>query len=317
MNRLIVFCGLSVALPLFAGCALFQSNAVPPSPTLTGVAAQNTAWRDQVHRGPHGGTPSFGPLSDAKKAVQAAQSQNRVDDFDSQSLSQAKEKLSEAKKAWQDLADKKKPSNDALAKVAGKAHRARRLAQIAQYTAQREIGLKQLNQLQSQQQQQQMAVSGGNISGSDLVKKRVVPEMLGSLHFQSGTARLTEDSHAVVKKLAKLVQAHPQLGVAIFGFTDSSEPSDSKLQAFVEATPKLKKQHPNHDQKVKAYQQGLADARARDVAQLLVQAGVDPHHIGARGMGASHPVASNDSTSGRRQNNRAEAVMVPLKQSGG
>ena len=52
---------------------------------------------------------------------------------------------------------------------------------------------------------------------------------------------------------------------------------------------------------------------ARDVAQLLVQAGTDPDRIGARGMRNQHPIASNDTPAGRRKNERAEAIMVPLE----
>lgn len=317
MKRLIMICGVSTVLPLFAGCALFRSNPVPPPPSLTGAAAQNAAWHDAIHRSPQEGMPTFGPLSGAEKAVKDAQAQPQVKQFDNDSLTQAEQALSQARSDWKAIADKHKRSGDALGHVAEEANRAQRLAQIAQYTAQREIGLTRLKQLQAQQQQQMTASSGGgSMSTQELVGKRVVPEMLGSLQFQSGTARLTEDSHPVIDRLAKLVQAHPKLGVAIFGFTDNSEPPADRLQAFVNANSKLKKQNPSHEQKVQAYHQGLSDARARDVAQLLVQAGVDPQRIGARGMAASHPVASNDTASGRQQNERAEAVMVPLKKQG-
>lgn len=314
MKRLFIICGLTAAL---SGCALFGSGSVPPSPDLTGVAAQNTAWRNAIHRGPNGGTPTFGPLSDAESAVKAAETQAQVNQFDSQSLSQARQALDQAQSDWQSIADKKKRSDDALANVADEAHRAQRLAQIAQYTAQREIGLGQLNQMQAQQPNSMGSSSSGQGATSrQLAGQRVVPEMLGGLHFQSGTARLTQSSHPVIGRLAKLAQAHPKLGVAIFGFTDNSEPSADQLQAFVNANSKLEQQNPDHEQQVEAYHQGLSDARARDVAQLLVQAGVDPHRIGARGMGASHPAASNDSAAGRRKNERAEVVMVPLKHRG-
>ncbi|KEZ75661.1 OmpA family protein [Salinisphaera hydrothermalis] len=321
MNRLLLLCTVAVVLPLFAGCAVFRSNPVPPSPSLTGVAAQNAAWHDEIHRSPTGDTPTFGPLTDAEDAVQAAQTQPQVSQFDSQSLTQAQQALAQAKNDWQAIANKKKRSADALAKVADEAHQAQRLAQIAQYTAQREIGLKQLNQLQAQQQRSMMASSSGGggraMSTRDLAGKRVVPDMLGALHFQSGTARLTQDSHPVIGRLAKLAQAHPKLGVAIFGFTDNSAPPAGQLKAFINANPNLKNQHLSHAKQVQAYHQGLSDARARDVAQLLVQAGVDPHRLGARGMGESHPIASNATASGRRKNERAEVVLVPLQKRGG
>lgn len=322
MTRLIFAATLSVVLTLFAGCAAFDSDSVPPRPSLTGMQAENVAWRDAIHRSRNGGAPTFEPLSDAEDAVQAAESQKRVNDFDAKSLTQAKQALKQAQSDWQAIADDDDRSDQALAKVATEANRAERLAQIAQYTAEREIGLDQLEQMQAQQQQQrqrQQSLSGGTVAagGGRLVGRRVVPEMLGSLQFQPGTARLTEDSHSVIDRLAKLMAAHPKRGVAIFGFSSNSEPPAQQLKAFVNANPQLQKQDLGHDQQVQAYHKGLSEARARDVAQLLVQAGVDPHRLGARGMGASHPVASNETASGRRKNDRAEAVIVPLNQNGG
>ncbi|WP_423821609.1 OmpA family protein [Salinisphaera sp. SPP-AMP-43] len=320
MLRLIFAATLTVALFGFAGCAAFDSDSVPPRPSLTGMQAENVAWRDAVHRSRHGGLPTFEPLSDAEDAVQAAEAQKRIDEFDAKSLSQAKQALKQAQDDWQAIAEDDDRSDQALAKVATEANRAERLAQIAQYTAQREIGLEQLGQLQAQQQQQQRqpGLSGGSAAGGgQLVGRRVVPEMLGSLQFEPGTARLTEGSHSVIDRLAKLMAAHPKRGLAIFGFSSSSEPPAQQLKAFVNANPQLQKQDLGHDQQVQAYHKGLSEARARDVAQLLVQAGVDPHRLGARGMGASHPVATNDTAAGRRQNDRAEAVVVPLNRNGG
>ena len=41
----------------------------------------------------------------------------------------------------------------------------------------------------------------------------------------------------------------------------------------------------------------------------LVQRGVEPYRIDARGMGAKFPVASNESEAGRQQNRRVEVVI--------
>lgn len=314
MKRLLISWSVLASLPLFAACGVFQTNPVPPEPNVTGLHSQHLAWRNAVHRSPDG-QATFRPLQRAETAVDKAESQQSVDEFDSDAFDQAKAQLNKARETWDEIAEDRNPDVDKLGRIANQAHEAERLAQIAQYTAQRELNVAQLQDLQSQQQQDQLAQGDGSqMDSQELIGKHVVPEMLGQLQFQEGTAQLTSESHQVIERLAELVKAHPQLGVGIFGFTSDQQPSNERLEAFVEANPKLKQQDLDRDQKVKAYQQGLSDARAQDVAQLLVQAGISSRRIGARGMGSSHPIASNDTTQGQRQNARVEAIMVPLRE---
>tara|TARA_B100000929_G_scaffold170966_1_gene135449 strand:+ start:543 stop:1514 length:972 start_codon:yes stop_codon:yes gene_type:complete len=310
--RLLVVAVLAAGL---SGCALFNDDA-PRAPQLEGHTAQVEAWRDAIRRDPDGGAPTFVPLADARKAVAAAKAQERVNEFGADALSRAEASLAEAQSGWDKIAKNDKRSAKALSAVADAAHDAERQAQVAQYTAQRELGLNQLNALQASRGVSTgpgAAADTGQLSDDELINERVVPTMLGSLQFQEGSARLTDDSREVIGRLVDLLAAHPDLGVAVFGFTDNAEPADQRLQAFINANPKLAQQDLSHAQQVAAYRQGLTDARARDVAQLLVQAGTDPDRIGARGMRNQHPIASNDTPAGRRKNERAEAIMVPLE----
>lgn len=312
MKRILLMASV-VALPMLSACSLLPDNPVPSSPSLTGMAAQNAAWKDDVHRTQHGGMPSFRPLTQADKAVAAARAQSRVKQFDAQSLQQAEQALSQAQSDWQTVAKQTKRSNDDLASVAVQAHRAQRLAEIAQYTAQRETGSAQLQEAKQKQASQQRRQ---NAAGQNLTGRKVIPDRLGDIHFETGTARLTDASHEIVDRLAKLVKAHPQNGVVIFGFTDNGAPSPAHRKAFMQANPKLKDKAKTVEQQNQAYNQALSTARARDVAQLLVKDGIDAHRIGARGFGSQHPIASNDTKAGRRKNQRVEAVIVPLKRKG-
>jgi outer membrane protein OmpA-like peptidoglycan-associated protein len=314
VKRLFLMAGI-VVLPVLSGCSVFHKSPVPPSPSLTGIAAENAGLRDQVQRARHGGLPRFAPITHAEKAVNAARAQPQVEQFDSQSLAQAEQSLTQAQSDWQSFAKGDKPTNKQLAQVADEANRAQRLAEIAQYTAQREIGLSQLQNATGRTAQASPPQS--HLTDAKLVGRKVVPDMLGPLEFEPGTARLTSTSHLVVARLAKLMQAHPKQGIAIFGFTDNTAPPAKRLKAFVSANPGLEKKAKTHAAQVAAYNQGLSSARARDVAQLLVQAGIDPHRIGARGFGSQHPIASNDTAAGRHKNERVEAVVVPLKQQDG
>jgi OOP family OmpA-OmpF porin len=55
-----------------------------------------------------------------------------------------------------------------------------------------------------------------------------------------------------------------------------------------------------------SYNQRLSEARAMTVADFMVEQGIDPRIIRARGMGESEPVASNATDDGRQQNRRVE-----------
>ncbi len=50
----------------------------------------------------------------------------------------------------------------------------------------------------------------------------------------------------------------------------------------------------------------LSDARAEAVKSQLVAAGIPAEVIKTEGLGPAHPVASNDTPAGRRQNRRVE-----------
>lgn len=309
------------ALPLFAGCAMFHSDPAPPAPTLVGIPAQNAAWQEGIMRTPEGGAPTFKPLIQAQNAVHKAQAQPQVKRYDANDLSQAQTALAKAQSGWNHsiATDKEQPISK-LAAIADNAHRARRLAEIARYTAQRERNLKRLAAVsrQLQQAQQQAKTRTASLSsGNSLIGKKVIPDQIGKLAFESDTAKLTTASHAVIKRLAALLQQHPEYGIAIFSFTDNSAPSDSRLNAFIAANQGLAQQVKTHADKVKAYNLALSSARARDIGVLLVHHGISPHRIGARGFGEAHPVASNATAAGRRANRRIEAFIVPAPKNNG
>lgn len=62
------------------------------------------------------------------------------------------------------------------------------------------------------------------------------------------------------------------------------------------------------------YNQKLSEARARTVAEFMVENGVDPRIIRARGMGESQPVADNATAEGRQRNRRVEIEYRALAQ---
>ena len=55
--------------------------------------------------------------------------------------------------------------------------------------------------------------------------------------------------------------------------------------------------------------QTISEKRAESVATFLVEEGVAPESVRARGMGADYPVADNGTGKGRQQNRRVEIIV--------
>ena len=102
----------------------------------------------------------------------------------------------------------------------------------------------------------------------------------GNIYFSSGSARLTADSEPLLKELLDIVSRCPGIEVEVAGHTDSVG-SDSANQQ-------------------------LSERRARSVADYLIENGIAPDRLAARGYGEAQPVASNDTPDGKAKNRRIE-----------
>jgi outer membrane protein OmpA-like peptidoglycan-associated protein len=104
--------------------------------------------------------------------------------------------------------------------------------------------------------------------------------ILKGIHFESGSAALTPDSYPILDEVVRSLLAYPEVQVEIRGYTDSVGSEESNL--------------------------GLSQRRADSVKQYIVNAGIDPARITAKGYGEADPVASNDTPGGRAENRRIE-----------
>jgi len=107
---------------------------------------------------------------------------------------------------------------------------------------------------------------------------------LNNIFFEYGRARLTETSRGELGQISRFLKANDTLHVEIAGHTDSIGTRESNLQ--------------------------LSRDRAEAVRAFLVEAGVEPARIKAKGYGERKPVADNSSEEGRQKNRRVVFTII-------
>ncbi|MDW0361219.1 OmpA family protein [Halomonas venusta] len=102
--------------------------------------------------------------------------------------------------------------------------------------------------------------------------------------FTTGSAELNSGAHAELSSFAQKIRQMSSVNhVVVTGHTDSS--GTNALNA------------------------SLSEQRARNVADFLIEQGIDPNIVQVRGYGSRQPVASNATADGRRENRRVEITL--------
>ena len=134
----------------------------------------------------------------------------------------------------------------------------------------------------------------GNVNDEDVnikVEKGVVYiDLSDKMLFYSGSYNVTSKAKTVLGKIAKVLDAHPELDVMVEGHTDSV-PIRNDVVAD------------NWDLSVK---------RATSVIRILQQEyKIDPLRMVAAGHGKYDPIATNETVDGRAQNRRTRIIILP------
>lgn len=108
--------------------------------------------------------------------------------------------------------------------------------------------------------------------------------VLNNIFFETGSARLLKISATELGRLERILKENPAMRIEIRGHTD----------------------HVGSD----ADNQVLSEERAKAVYQHLIDKGIDPARLSYKGFGESMPLASNETSEGRRQNRRTEFVIL-------
>ena len=107
---------------------------------------------------------------------------------------------------------------------------------------------------------------------------------LGDVLFAPNHSAPTTAALRKLSPFVTILKEQPQRSIRIDGYTDSSGTESSNLD--------------------------LSQRRADAVRDFLIENGISPRRITARGYGKAAPVASNTTLAGRRENRRVE-VIVP------
>ena len=170
------------------------------------------------------------------------------------------------------------------------------IQQLAELSDQLEQ-FKTLARLKSEEADQLRRAKGaleGGLSSSEASvgydERGLVTRMLDSVLFDTGKAELHRSAHAVLDKVASVLQEVPDQPVGVEGHTDNVP---IKYSGW-------------------ASNKALSLARANAVVDYLVQKpGVDHGRLTAIGYGEERPIASNDTAAGRQKNRRVEIIILP------
>ena len=121
----------------------------------------------------------------------------------------------------------------------------------------------------------------------DIPLKRILPGekmILRNIFFEFASAQLLDASKAELQQLVLFMRSNPEVKISITGHTDNIG--------------------------AQAYNLELSNNRARSVVEYLLKEGVAPIRVSYKGLGASEPVADNETEEGRAMNRRTELLIV-------
>ena len=160
------------------------------------------------------------------------------------------------------------------------------LAELSQRRAEAEARVKQFKDLLARFK---TLIDAGKLKVK-IVDGRMVLQLPTDVLFSSGKAKLSEDGLASVKEVAGVLVTLPKKRrFQVEGHTDNVPIKTPRYNSNWQ----------------------LAAARALNVVEAMMEAGMTGARISAAAFGEYRPVAGNDSDAGKAQNRRIEIVMEP------
>lgn len=128
----------------------------------------------------------------------------------------------------------------------------------------------------------QMTTPGVQVVNTGETLNVILPE---GVLFAFDSAAVSGPAQADLRAVATNLRQYPNSTVQIVGHTDSTGAA--------------------------AYNQQLSERRAQSVANIIVAGGVPANRLAIAGRGATQPIASNATETGRAQNRRVEIIIIP------
>lgn len=135
------------------------------------------------------------------------------------------------------------------------------------------------------QQRDLQASIGGSGAGIVNTGSELIVSLPESITFDVDSSDVKPSIRDELIAVSQNLQAYPSSIVQVVGHTDNTGSA--------------------------AYNQGLSERRAQAVTNILVASGTSAGRIRTYGQGASNPVASNATDSGRAANRRVEIIITP------
>jgi outer membrane protein OmpA-like peptidoglycan-associated protein len=280
-------------LAVLAGCASAEKEQAAK-----GQLERARAAYQQAQANPNVQKYAAPQLSEAQRALQAAEQQKDLDDI--QQLGYIAEKRAEiaslngaTTKAEQDV---QQLSKDTAAIVAQKRERELKAARLEAETKSREADqaraaaearAREAEAAVKAREAEQMRVAALSKELSDLKAKqtdRGVVLTVGDVLFATGKADIASGSQQNIDRLADFLKKYPNRNLLIEGYTDNTGSVDANVK--------------------------LSQQRADAVRDLLVSRGIPPQRITTKGYGPKYPLVDNTSAAGRQQNRRVEIVVL-------
>lgn len=235
-------------------------------------------------------------LVEAQTAYERASNDMTVAKHAPEELDEAQRALKAAEWRWRE----KEP----VAGVNHFAYVARQRVEIAQLIANSKEADKELENMKIERQRVQLDLRAGELERSRAEieeAKREAAELqrqmkelqakntergmvltLGDVLFDTGESTLAASASVNIDKIADFMKAYPERRAVVEGHTDSMGDEDFNMD--------------------------LSRDRAYAVRQALAARGISTSRITTEGLGESKPVASNDTSNGRKKNRRVEII---------
>src|SRR3972149_4854007 len=118
------------------------------------------------------------------------------------------------------------------------------------------------------------------VDPNDDVVKIGVPIILEGVTFETNKAAITPESSQILRSALKTLTTYPEIQVQVSGCTDNVGSKNANVR--------------------------LSEIRAEAIREWLIERGIDPVRIVAKGYGPDVPIAPNDSPENKRKNRRIE-----------